>query len=521
MNEKIFELLDFIPVPMYLKDIQGYYLACNILFAEMLNAKKEDIIGKNVYEFLDPQTASVIREKDLELFEDNGKEQNFQYRLIIGSALYDISFYKKKIIGSNGVIKGLVGLIFDVSEFNKEKEKLYIENNKLFDFAKSLNKVSMIVDSDGKYIDIFSNDDSNLANDKINVIGKYLFEDYGEVCANELAEIIKSTINNKSQQILFKEISINNKKKNIEIKTAPMQLLVSSKKAVAVVINEIEDESLNYSNNFKIDFEISRRSKILNDIVNEEYSYEKSFIDMVRSVGIDLRRKLICLLISVNGLKGSKQEIIKLLSNSDDIVVWDCDKFIGVYFYAKENSTYVSQTVIDNIQKIILQRYGKSIINIGVSGVKFGLRSLQEGFNEAELALSSLLQQPYDNGEVCRFEELGILQLLVGCDYNKEFICQFIDSKIGKIIRYDQEKNTELLETLEELIYVDNLKKVAEKLYLHHKTVVFRKQRIEQILEVSIDSFDVKMTLATAIKLYKLNKNKCKKLEMINMASPI
>lgn len=242
---------------------------------------------------------------------------------------------------------------------------------------------------------------------------------------------------------------------------------------------------------------------------------------MVRSVGIDLRRKLICLLISVNGLKGSKQEIIKLLSNSDDIVVWDCDKFIGVYFYAKENSTYVSQTVIDNIQKIILQRYGKSIINIGVSGVKFGLRSLQEGFNEAELALSSLLQQPYDNGEVCRFEELGILQLLVGCDYNKEFICQFIDSKIGKIIRYDQEKNTELLETLEELIYVDNLKKVAEKLYLHHKTVVFRKQRIEQILEVSIDSFDVKMTLATAIKLYKLNKNKCKKLEMINMASPI
>lgn len=130
----------------------------------------------------------------------------------------------------------------------------------------------------------------------------------------------------------------------------------------------------------------------------------------------------------------------------------------------------------------------------------------KEAINEAELALSSLMQQHNDNNDICYFEKLGILQLLVGSDYNKEFICQFIDSKIGKIIRYDQEKNTELLETLEELIYVDNLKKVAEKLYLHHKTVVFRKQRIEQILDLSIDSFEVKMTLATAIKLHKLNK---------------
>ena len=116
------------------------------------------------------------------------------------------------------------------------------------------------------------------------------------------------------------------------------------------------------------------------------------------------------------------------------------------------------------------------------------------------------MQQPNDNNDIYYFKKLGILQLLVGSDYNKEFICQFIDSKIGKIIRYDQEKNTELLETLEELIYVDNLKKVAEKLYLHHKTVVFRKQRIEQILDLSIDSFEVKMTLVTAIKLHKLNK---------------
>ena len=53
LNEKMFELLDFIPVPIYLKDIQGYYLSCNTLFSDMFNVKKEDVVGKNVYDFLD------------------------------------------------------------------------------------------------------------------------------------------------------------------------------------------------------------------------------------------------------------------------------------------------------------------------------------------------------------------------------------------------------------------------------------------------------------------------------------
>ena len=127
--------------------------------------------------------------------------------------------------------------------------------------------------------------------------------------------------------------------------------------------------------------------------------------------------------------------------------------------YEKDKDRCLNQQHIEYIKKTILEKYNNYIINIGVSGIKKGLRSLQEGFNEAELALSSLMQQHNDNNDICYFEKLGILQLLVGSDYNKDFICQFIDSKIGKIIRYDQEKNTELLETLEELIYVDNLKK--------------------------------------------------------------
>ena len=215
------------------------------------------------------------------------KEQNFQYKLNTSTGLYDMSFYKNKIINRNGILKGVIGLIFDVSEFKTEKGEKQVENNDFLNLPNSINKLSMIIDSDGKYIDIFTYDKSILSTDKINIIGKYLFGDYGESYVTELSDLIKSTIN-KNHHRLFKEININNKIKKIEIKKDPIQLLVSSRKTVAVVINEVEGGQ-NY--NEKFDFEISRRSKILNEIVNEEYSYEKSFIDMVRSVGIDLRKK--------------------------------------------------------------------------------------------------------------------------------------------------------------------------------------------------------------------------------------
>ena len=153
-----------------------------------------------------------------------------------------------------------------------------------------------------------------------------------------------------------------------------------------------------------------------------------------------------------------------LVAHFETSVEWCVGNFIlheGFFMGYLFLPLFIWRTSFYNLsfKKTILEKYNNYIINIGVSGIKKGLRSLQEGFNEAELALSSLMQQHNDNNDICYFEKLGILQLLVGSDYNKEFICQFIDSKIGKIIRYDQEKNTELLETLEELIYVDNLKK--------------------------------------------------------------
>ena len=89
--------------------------------------------------------------------------------------------------------------------------------------------------------------------------------------------------------------------------------------------------------------------------------------------------------------------------------------------------------------------------------------------------------------------------------YKQERAHEFIETTIGKLIRYDYDKGTNYLSTLEVILQCSNLKEAAQLLFLHHNTVVFRKRRIEEILDRSIHEFDTKVMLAMAIKLYKLN----------------
>ena len=44
------------------------------------------------------------------------------------------------------------------------------------------------------------------------------------------------------------------------------------------------------------------------------------------------------------------------------------------------------------------------------------------------------------------------------------------------------DKQSDLVRTLEKIIHSDSLKHVDEEMYLHPKTVIQRKQRIEKIL---------------------------------------
>ena len=82
---------------------------------------------------------------------------------------------------------------------------------------------------------------------------------------------------------------------------------------------------------------------------------------------------------------------------------------------------------------------------------------------------------------VYHFLDCGVLQVLSPFAEAEEATA-FVKQTLGDLIEYDHDKQSDLVRTLEKIIHSDSLKQVAEEMYLHPKTVIQRKQRIEKIL---------------------------------------
>lgn len=116
-------LVDTLPDLVWLKDINGVFLTCNSKFERLFGAKKEDIVGKTDYDFLDKQLADFFTQKDKEALEagkpiineeeviyaDDGHKE---YLETIKSPMYD----------QNGHIIGILGVGRDITERKRSEE---------------------------------------------------------------------------------------------------------------------------------------------------------------------------------------------------------------------------------------------------------------------------------------------------------------------------------------------------------------------------------------------------------------
>ena len=76
----------------------------------------------------------------------------------------------------------------------------------------------------------------------------------------------------------------------------------------------------------------------------------------------------------------------------------------------------------------------------------------------------------------------------------------------GPILNKKQTKNvTEDLMTLDALVSGDSLQVIADRLFVHKQTVVFRKKKLSETLNVDLDAPAIRMNLTIALKLLSLS----------------
>ncbi len=108
-------LIDNVNTPIFYKDTNKTYIGCNKAFLELFEVKKENILGKNVFELNDKNIAKVVDDKDNELLETK-KWQEYEYSIITQKGERKDLLLDKDVFYDHGNLGGIVGTIFDMTD---------------------------------------------------------------------------------------------------------------------------------------------------------------------------------------------------------------------------------------------------------------------------------------------------------------------------------------------------------------------------------------------------------------------
>ena len=117
-------LLDSLPNPIFYKDTNGLFLGCNSTFESFVGLRREEIIGKSVYEVARKDLADIYHETDLRLIRDGGKDEYEVSIDVADGSRRDVIINKSTYPDSRGNVAGLVGAILDITQRKESERKL-------------------------------------------------------------------------------------------------------------------------------------------------------------------------------------------------------------------------------------------------------------------------------------------------------------------------------------------------------------------------------------------------------------
>jgi PAS domain S-box-containing protein len=117
-------VINHIPDLIFVKDLQGVYLACNTAFAEFIGQKREQVIGFDDYRLFDKETAEEFLQNDRKMISEGKPLRNEEWVTYPDGSRVLLDTLKTPFIDSEGRINGLVGLSRDMTERKQAEEEL-------------------------------------------------------------------------------------------------------------------------------------------------------------------------------------------------------------------------------------------------------------------------------------------------------------------------------------------------------------------------------------------------------------
>jgi sugar diacid utilization regulator len=187
----------------------------------------------------------------------------------------------------------------------------------------------------------------------------------------------------------------------------------------------------------------------------------------------------------------------------------------GVLMHATDPSTLVvlwpaesmtdgdaARQFVIQLQEEAVQRSGtaRARVRAGVGGYHSGLHGISRSFLEAQQAIDAgrkLRPDAVVHGHDEVIPHLVLMQ-------NPQLAQRFVSHNLGRLMDPKVRNREQLLDTLEAYLVTGSVKEAASSLHLHRHTVLYRLEKLRELLGGDLDSPPVRLRLQLAFDLRKL-----------------
>ena len=146
-------VIQTIPDLIWLKDTEGFYLACNPRFENFFGAAESEIIGRTDYDFIGREQADFFREHDRSAMQREKPTVNEEWITFADDGHRELlETSKSPMYDENGELIGVLGIGHDITKIRKAEERIRESELSLRSLFDSLREAVYVQDARGTFL---------------------------------------------------------------------------------------------------------------------------------------------------------------------------------------------------------------------------------------------------------------------------------------------------------------------------------------------------------------------------------